>query len=69
MLTNPLQLVAVRIALYALSLIPMSALAWLAGWGVTVDGGTITISVEALIGAVFGALSLSAGVFRFWGTR
>jgi hypothetical protein len=69
MLTNPFKLVAVRIVLYALSLIPMSLLAALAGWGVTIDGGTITISIEALIGAIFGALSLSAGIFKVWGTR
>jgi hypothetical protein len=69
MITNPLHHVAVRIALYALSLLPIPVVAGLAGWGVAIDGGTITIQIEALIAAVFGAFSLSAAIFKGWGTR
>lgn len=68
-MTNPLTHVAVRVVLYALSLIPVPILAWLAGWGVMIEDGAIIIQIEALIGAVVGALSLSAGIFARWGTR
>jgi hypothetical protein len=69
MLTNPMHYVVIRIALYALSLLPMGLVAGLAGWGVTIDGGTITIQIETLIAGVFGALALSGGIFAKWGTR
>ena len=69
MLTNPLQSVTVRLVLYALSLIPLPLISWLAGWGVTIEGGEITIQIEALIAAIFGAFSLTAGIFARFGTR
>lgn len=69
MLANPLHHVTIRLIIYALSLIPVPLLAGLAGWGVSIDGGAITIQIEAMIAALFGAFSLTAGIFARFGTR
>jgi hypothetical protein len=66
---NPLSYVAVRLVLYALSLIPVSVLAGLAGWGVEIHEGAIIIQIETLIGAIFGGLALTGGIFARFGTR
>jgi hypothetical protein len=68
-MTNPLHYVAVRIIIYALSLLPLAALEAMAGWGVMIQDGVIVIEVEALVRAILGALVLSGGVYRIWGKR
>jgi hypothetical protein len=66
---NPLSYVAVRLILYALSLIPVPVLAGLAGWGVTITDGAIIIQVETLVLAVASGLALTGGIFARFGTR
>jgi len=68
-MNNPLHYVAVRLVLYALSLIPVPVVAAMTGWGVTIDGGAIIIQTEVLVAALFGAAAVTGGVFRQWGTR
>ena len=66
-----MQNIYVRIALYILAPIFAASAAWLAGWGViyNAEAQTLTIHLEAALGAVFAGAALAAGVFRRWGVK
>ncbi len=64
---NPLQITLVRVITYALSVVLTGGAAALAGYGVTVGDGTVTIEIETLVGAVVAALGASGAIYRIWG--
>lgn len=61
--------VVVRIILYVLSPLIPAMLALIPGWGITYDGGAITIQLETLVTAVVAAFGLSGAVFARWGVK
>ena len=66
-----MQNIYLRLALYVLGPVLAHFAAWLGGWGVIYDAEaqTLTIHIEAAVGAVFAGSALAAGVFRRWGVK
>lgn len=65
-----MQIVYIRIVVYALSLLlGMIPAAWAGFVSYDQATGILSVSVEGLVTAAAGALAVSGGVFAKWGTR